>query len=159
MQEDAQKVYSAYDIYIVNRREVFLFFKQKTAYEVRISGWSSDVCSSDLNALTARRPELINRVGNRWVAIAHAQYHPHIQVLLLKVFLYTLRLQPTPHQQGRALLKPYFPIAWSKGCRAAGQNENSQNDLPQPLGNFDDTRIGQELAQIPAYGADRKSTR
>src|SRR3546814_12719573 len=24
------------------------FFKQKTAYEVRISGWSSDVCSSDL---------------------------------------------------------------------------------------------------------------
>src|SRR3546814_20773429 len=84
MQEDAQKVYSAYDIYIVNRREVFLFFKQKTAYEVRISGWSSDVCSSDLNALTARRPELINRVGNRWVAIAHAQYHPHIQVLLLK---------------------------------------------------------------------------
>src|SRR3546814_13946003 len=26
----------------------FVFFKQKTAYEVRISGWSSDVCSSDL---------------------------------------------------------------------------------------------------------------
>src|SRR3546814_10319174 len=27
---------------------IFLFFKQKTAYEMRISGWSSDVCSSDL---------------------------------------------------------------------------------------------------------------
>src|SRR3546814_1944106 len=26
----------------------FLFFKQKTAYEMRISNWSSDVCSSDL---------------------------------------------------------------------------------------------------------------
>src|SRR3546814_20819129 len=26
----------------------FLFFKQKTAYDVRISDWSSDVCSSDL---------------------------------------------------------------------------------------------------------------
>src|SRR3546814_4214557 len=26
----------------------FVFFKQKTAYEVRISDWSSDVCSSDL---------------------------------------------------------------------------------------------------------------
>src|SRR3546814_5967106 len=25
------------------------FFKQKTAYEMRISDWSSDVCSSDLN--------------------------------------------------------------------------------------------------------------
>src|SRR3546814_3486109 len=27
---------------------MFLFFKQKTAYEMRISDWSSDVCSSDL---------------------------------------------------------------------------------------------------------------
>src|SRR3546814_7062301 len=29
---------------------VFFFFKQKTAYEMRISDWSSDVCSSDLKA-------------------------------------------------------------------------------------------------------------
>src|SRR3546814_3727450 len=29
----------------------FFFFKQKTAYEMRISDWSSDVCSSDLHAL------------------------------------------------------------------------------------------------------------
>src|SRR3546814_2326829 len=29
-------------------RCVFFFFKQKTAYEMRISDWSSDVCSSDL---------------------------------------------------------------------------------------------------------------
>src|SRR3546814_12826289 len=30
--------------------DVFFFFKQKTAYEMRISDWSSDVCSSDLDA-------------------------------------------------------------------------------------------------------------
>src|SRR3546814_4778394 len=29
------------------------FFKQKTAYEMRISDWSSDVCSSDLDRLDA----------------------------------------------------------------------------------------------------------
>src|SRR3546814_6614131 len=29
------------------------FFKQKTAYEMRISDWSSDVCSSDLNGVQA----------------------------------------------------------------------------------------------------------
>src|SRR3546814_6631734 len=29
----------------------FFFFKQKTAYEMRISDWSSDVCSSDLSRL------------------------------------------------------------------------------------------------------------
>src|SRR3546814_9506424 len=28
---------------------MFFFFKQKTAYEMRISDWSSDVCSSDLD--------------------------------------------------------------------------------------------------------------
>src|SRR3546814_118737 len=31
---------------------VFFFFKQKTAYEMRISDWSSDVCSSDLSSQT-----------------------------------------------------------------------------------------------------------
>src|SRR3546814_1416537 len=31
----------------------FFFFKQKTAYEMRISDWSSDVCSSDLTDLVA----------------------------------------------------------------------------------------------------------
>src|SRR3546814_11185352 len=30
---------------------MFFFFKQKTAYEMRISDWSSDVCSSDLVAI------------------------------------------------------------------------------------------------------------
>src|SRR3546814_6007803 len=30
---------------------IFFFFKQKTAYEMRISDWSSDVCSSDLTKL------------------------------------------------------------------------------------------------------------
>src|SRR3546814_10731927 len=32
-----------------------LFFKQKTAYEMRISDWSSDVCSSDLHLLRETR--------------------------------------------------------------------------------------------------------
>src|SRR3546814_5191814 len=33
---------------IVRDCRAFFFFKQKTAYEMRISDWSSDVCSSDL---------------------------------------------------------------------------------------------------------------
>src|SRR3546814_4963320 len=35
---------------------VFFFFKQKTAYEMRISDWSSDVCSSDLTLLLLLHP-------------------------------------------------------------------------------------------------------
>src|SRR3546814_1649750 len=37
---------------------IFFFFKQKTAYEMRISDWSSDVCSSDLAGRRLRRPLL-----------------------------------------------------------------------------------------------------
>src|SRR3546814_7096969 len=36
--------------------DVFFFFKQKTAYEMRISDWSSDVCSSDLSGSYAGGP-------------------------------------------------------------------------------------------------------
>src|SRR3546814_4252957 len=43
---------------------VFFFFKQKTAYEMRISDWSSDVCSSDLRAFgRGQRRDL--KVGRR----------------------------------------------------------------------------------------------
>src|SRR3546814_16972316 len=42
---------------------LFFFFKQKTAYEMRISDWSSDVCSSDLlrvtDSETARVAEMV----------------------------------------------------------------------------------------------------
>src|SRR3546814_4535164 len=37
-------------MYMVAVGGCFFFFKQKTAYEMRISDWSSDVCSSDLLA-------------------------------------------------------------------------------------------------------------
>src|SRR3546814_2947360 len=49
-------------IYVIYRHHyplwMFFFFKQKTAYELRISDWSSDVCSSDLARLCmgTRRP-------------------------------------------------------------------------------------------------------
>src|SRR3546814_20800224 len=39
---------------------MFFFFKQKTAYEMRISDWSSDVCSSDLNALIKQYAKLFD---------------------------------------------------------------------------------------------------
>src|SRR3546814_8975087 len=49
----------------------FFFFKQKTAYEMRISDWSSDVCSSDLleRSLVLRNERADRAVG---ADIAHA---------------------------------------------------------------------------------------
>src|SRR3546814_8437437 len=43
----------------------FFFFKQKTAYEMRISDWSSDVCSSDL------RP--YHRLSRQYLAGGHSR--------------------------------------------------------------------------------------
>src|SRR3546814_2874855 len=46
----------------------FFFFKQKTAYEMRISDWSSDVCSSDLASgrhRQIRRPSARYASGRR----------------------------------------------------------------------------------------------
>src|SRR3546814_19930298 len=42
-----------------------LFFKQKTAYEMRISDWSSDVCSSDLGIDEPPKRVRIGDFGNR----------------------------------------------------------------------------------------------
>src|SRR3546814_1363560 len=39
------------------------FFKQKTAYEMRISDWSSDVCSSDLTNSTFTGPRVEGLIG------------------------------------------------------------------------------------------------
>src|SRR3546814_1947187 len=52
---------------------LFLFFKQKTAYEMRISDWSSDVCSSDLQDLTLA--DALSRVarGDPSIAVGAAQ--------------------------------------------------------------------------------------
>src|SRR3546814_5856722 len=50
---------------------LFFFFKQKTAYEMRISDWSSDVCSSDLWQRADDHSELalnIDLIVGRWTA-------------------------------------------------------------------------------------------
>src|SRR3546814_2106836 len=50
---------------------LFFFFKQKTAYEMRISDWSSDVCSSDLWQRADDHSELalkIDLIVGRWKA-------------------------------------------------------------------------------------------
>src|SRR3546814_9537938 len=46
----------------------FFFFKQKTAYEMRISDWSSDVCSSDLHDRADFASDLASFAGKRIAA-------------------------------------------------------------------------------------------
>src|SRR3546814_15000313 len=58
---------------------VFFFFKQKTAYELRISDWSSDVCSSDLQGdvpveHVRLRKAQVHRFGIAGIIDAGAQF-------------------------------------------------------------------------------------
>src|SRR3546814_3788856 len=46
---------------------ILFFFKQKTAYEMRISDWSSDVCSSDLAARSEQRARRYEDARKRYV--------------------------------------------------------------------------------------------
>src|SRR3546814_17862348 len=65
---------------------MFFFFKQKTAYEMRISDWSSDVCSSDLlerfscqsergKTFEVRRFE-VESAERREIERRHCRFHP-----------------------------------------------------------------------------------
>src|SRR3546814_7302028 len=51
----------------------FFFFKQKTAYEMRISDWSSDVYSSDLDAVVPQ-PERVREEDARQAAAADRKH-------------------------------------------------------------------------------------
>src|SRR3546814_5689149 len=76
----------------------FFFFKQKTAYEMRISDWSSDVCSSDLLA-DWPQPDM-GPLGGVAGALRHAASEGFDQLLTAPVDC--LRLPPDL----RALLEP-----------------------------------------------------
>src|SRR3546814_6773455 len=79
----------------------FFFFKQKTAYEMRISDWSSDVCSSDLvnNHISLRVPGtddqfLINPYNFLWEQITASS--------LIKIDVDGNRLDDSPNEVNKA---------------------------------------------------------
>src|SRR3546814_1096996 len=55
---------------------VVFFFKQKTAYEMRISDWSSDVCSSDLSSAISITAVYAQSESNGGSALTRERYLP-----------------------------------------------------------------------------------
>src|SRR3546814_3849168 len=74
----------------------FFFFKQKTAYEMRISDWSSDVCSSDLeqdgkleeepDAMFFPPPEGPWSEGNQWLGLLAAALELKLWTIAQQLF-------------------------------------------------------------------------
>src|SRR3546814_16968572 len=68
---------------------LFFFFKQKTAYEMRISDWSSDVCSSDLTAAAWYEPKVA--ACSIW-AITMSHHHSTAQPMTMNLTKASSRL-------------------------------------------------------------------
>src|SRR3546814_9860184 len=72
-----------------------LFFKQKTAYEMRISDWSSDVCSSDLTEEGTEYDERLLEAagllqGNNLYDIENTQIVHHVNQALKAIVMFKL---------------------------------------------------------------------
>src|SRR3546814_20822583 len=67
---------------------LFFFFKQKTAYEMRISDWSSDVCSSDLVMSVALT--LVTAFSNLFISMIRSQIPNSIRMIVQMVIIASL---------------------------------------------------------------------
>src|SRR3546814_8063165 len=130
---------------------LFFFFKQKTAYEMRISDWSSDVCSSDLY--------FHNWSGNRVTCRDWFQ-------LSLKEGFTVFRDQSFSADMGSPAVKRIEDV---RLLRAAQFPEDAgplahpiRPDSYQEISNFYTATIynkGAEIIRMMATMVDRKSTR
>src|SRR3546814_8818644 len=113
---------------------LFFFFKQKTAYEMRISDWSSDVCSSDLSAEAGQQGDLPGGARRDDGGARRPRF--------------------------RARLRPYLPRG-GRPCRATaavaggGRQGHGPADVYLALGRG--RRVRAHLRRRPR--SDRKSTR
>src|SRR3546814_15889585 len=105
----------------------FVFFKQKTAYEMRISDWSSDVCSSDLrhrvaggpnqpSGRSSGRPAFVPETPNTWCLRPARHKRPR-------------------HQEGRG-----NPAR----VRLEGRDTHRAASVPRGQGRSDERRVGKE---------------
>src|SRR3546814_6545161 len=73
----------------------FFFFKQKTAYEMRISDWSSDVCSSDLAVLVAPTPT--TAAGDGRLVLVETENRQHRAAALVEIGLTLAVVEAVAH--------------------------------------------------------------
>src|SRR3546814_16958334 len=118
---------------------VVFFFKQKTAYEMRISDWSSDVCSSDLRRRTKRSGEARSAwLAPRTCAALHA-WLKRAEIPAGPVF----RRVPSAGRLGEPLLGQAIARRFTTLAEAAGLAATRVSGYSPPIGlSFDLTADG-----------------
>src|SRR3546814_14797400 len=112
---------------------ILFFFKQKTAYEMRISDWSSDVCSSDLLSMTGAKPvwDMLKAVDPTYTWVEEKSFQARnrkafeFELLAAPSSLVTLsntdrpRPLPLPEQEWLLLGTPISPVIVDRSLKPA----------------------------------------
>src|SRR3546814_1607713 len=110
----------------------FFFFKQKTAYEMRISDWSSDVCSSDLGAADhPRQRDDQADAGRRHTGADHDRDRA-VRRASGRTFLSRHLSFPEGHQRSEehtSELQSLMRISYAVFCLKKNNHENSELTL------------------------------
>src|SRR3546814_14681552 len=94
---------------------MFFFFKQKTAYEMRISDWSSDVCSSDLLLYDPATPrKAVGRIPRAAIAPIWSLFAEHAAAGIVDAT--AAALKAAEPDDAAAILHAGMPL-WAEGAR------------------------------------------
>src|SRR3546814_9702253 len=141
---------------------IVFFYKQKSEYEMRISDWSSDVCSSDLssrcNNVVSQQKLCMVYGGKRQCHRAQFRHigQQHIAVVqaakpALELLAPVARLQQA---DARDMALPVVII-----LRPCQRPVDARRAYFQPVFVFDRVRLVQQVREAAADLTDRKSTR
>src|SRR3546814_3338384 len=101
--------YVCYSLVLLVSVVFLFFFKQKTAYEMRISDWSSDVCSSDLLVSRQARGDLLLKQGYRGAALTRTEPREHIGIGEIRTQSLAADEQTRQRAVGRSVTSPRRP--------------------------------------------------
>src|SRR3546814_2803278 len=115
--------------------EFFFFFKQKTAYEMRISDWSSDVCSSDLSP-TARSRALVT--GATRPGTVAGEFIRNVALfksfMVSRTYLHMRRMMAQRGLAGKAKYLAWITIGMTAaGALAAQASAVYRGKAPRPM--------------------------
>src|SRR3546814_1533099 len=112
---------------------VYFFFKQKTAYEMRISDWSSDVCSSDLRDagdVTAARLSRHDAALKRLARIEHVGHDAAPSGGAAQVIVdeatFVLPLEGVRSEEHTSELQSLMRISYAVFCLKKKKKENTK---------------------------------
>src|SRR3546814_2951057 len=111
---------------------IFFFFKQKTAYEMRISDWSSDVCSSDLRDELGLDQTRVTRNKRGFIEVDEDFRTQEPSIFAVGDVIGRVQLTPVALAEGTAVARQLFQPG---ACRKLDRSEEHTSELQSLMRN------------------------